>query len=123
MLQVRVVKVPGVSMELCGGTHVANTSEIGGFKIVSEQGIASGVRRIEAVSGPSLMPYLDGLNRIVQDAAATLKVAAAEVPERVATLQKESFSKEKQIATLKSELAVAKALALAAQARAPAVAS
>ena len=119
----RVVKVPGVSMELCGGTHVANTSEIGGFKIVSEQGIASGVRRIEAVSGPSLMPYLDGLNRIVQDAAATLKVAAAEVPERVATLQKESFSKEKQIATLKSELAVAKALALAAQARAPAVAS
>ena len=55
---VRVVDVPGISMELCGGTHVSNTAEIGGFKILSEAGIASGIRRIEAVSGSGVVELL-----------------------------------------------------------------
>ena len=111
--EVRVVDVPGVSKELCGGTHVTNTSEIGGFKVTSEAGIASGVRRIEAVSGPSLMPYVDGLNHVVQQTAASLKVSASDIPARVATMQKDLFAREKQIAALKIEVAAAKAEALA----------
>ena len=113
----RVVDVPGVSKELCGGTHVRNTSEIGGFKIVSEAGIASGVRRIEAVSGPSLMPYLDGINKVVTEVAAALKVGTADIPGRVATMQKELYAREKQIAALKGEVAMAKALALTGKVR------
>ena len=56
---VRVVDVPGVSMELCGGTHVSNTAEIGLFKLVSESGVAAGIRRIEAVAGASVLAYLN----------------------------------------------------------------
>ena len=109
--------VPGVSKELCGGTHVSNTAEIGGFKIVSEAGIASGVRRIEAVSGPSLMPYLDGLNKVVTEVSSTLKVGTQEIAGRVATMQKELYAREKQIAALKGEVAMAKALALVGKVR------
>jgi alanyl-tRNA synthetase len=115
--EVRVVNVPGVSKELCGGTHVTNTSEIGGFKIVSEAGIASGVRRIEAVSGPSLMPFVDGLNRVVQEVAASLKVSTGDIPARVATMQKELFAREKEITALKSEVAMAKSMALVTRVR------
>lgn len=115
--EVRVVDVPGVSKELCGGTHVANTSEIGGFKVTSEAGIASGVRRIEAVAGPALMPYVDSVDGVVRELTGTLKVGADEVAGRVAAMQKELFAKEKQIAALKSEVALAKAAALVNEAR------
>jgi len=60
---VRVVSVPGVSVELCGGTHVRNTSEIGLFRIVTESGIAAGVRRIEAITGPMAYQLLDDSQR------------------------------------------------------------
>lgn len=83
---VRVVDVPGVSKELCGGTHVSNTAEIGGFKVLSEGGIASGVRRIEAVAGPSLMPYVNAIDSVVQvrrsSRIATAGVAAEQLQAR-----------------------------------------
>jgi alanyl-tRNA synthetase len=72
---VRVVDVPGISMELCGGTHVSNTSEVGLFKIVSESGIASGVRRIEAVAGAAAVQYVHRLSTRMRDLAASLKVS------------------------------------------------
>ena len=61
---VRVIDIPGVSMELCGGTHVQNTSELRCFKIVNEIGISSGVRRIEALSGQAVLDYLNDRNKI-----------------------------------------------------------
>lgn len=73
-LQVRVVEVPGVSMELCGGTHVSNTSEIRGFKIISEQGIASGIRRIEAVAGDAFIEYITSRDSYMRQLCTMLKV-------------------------------------------------
>jgi alanyl-tRNA synthetase len=110
---VRVVDVAGVSMELCGGTHVANTAEIGAFKIVSESGIASGVRRIEAVAGPALVPHVAALDSVVRDLTSRLKVAPEKLPERVAALQKEVQSQQKLIEALRGELALERAMALA----------
>lgn len=69
-----MVNVPGISLELCGGTHVSNTAEIRGFKIVSEQGIASGVRRIEAVAGSAYIEYVNLRDTVVKQLTAALKV-------------------------------------------------
>lgn len=80
---VRVVQVGDYSIELCGGCHVRNTAEIGLFKIVSESGIGSGVRRIEAVSGRSAYLYLDGQLQLLREAAAMLKSNVPDVPKRV----------------------------------------
>ncbi|WNR45900.1 alanine--tRNA ligase [Paenibacillus roseipurpureus] len=85
---VRVVQVGDYSLELCGGCHVQNTGQIGLFKIVSESGIGSGVRRIEAVSGRSAYEYLDGQLQLLKEAAGMLKSNILDVPKRVdATLQ------------------------------------
>ena len=113
---VRVVDVPGVSMELCGGTHVANTAEIGLFKIVSEAGVASGIRRIEAVAGPAVLAYLNERDGVVRQLSERFKVQPAEITARVAGLQEELKSVTKALAAARSELAVAKAAALATQA-------
>ena len=113
---VRVVDVPGVSMELCGGTHVANTAEIGLFKIVSEAGVASGIRRIEAVAGPAVLAYLNERDGVVKQLSERFKVQPAEITARVAGLQEELKSVTKALAAARSELAVAKAAALATQA-------
>lgn len=80
---VRVVQVGDYSIELCGGCHVRNTAEIGLFKIVSESGIGSGVRRIEAVTGRNAYLYLDGQLQLLREAAALLKSNVADVPKRV----------------------------------------
>ena len=113
---VRVVDVPGVSMELCGGTHVANTAEIGLFKIISEGGVAAGIRRIEAVAGPAVLAWVAERDRVVRELADRFKVQPGEIVERVGALQDELKATGKALAAARSELAVAKAAALAAQA-------
>ncbi len=113
---VRVVDVPGVSMELCGGTHVANTAEIGLFKIVSEGGVAAGIRRIEAVAGGAVLAYLNERDGVVKQLGDRFKAQPSEIVERVITLQDELKATAKALAAVQAELAVAKSAALAAKA-------
>ncbi|QNI43626.1 alanine--tRNA ligase [Synechococcus sp. A15-28] len=115
---VRVVDVPGVSMELCGGTHVANTAEIGLFKIVAESGVAAGIRRIEAVAGPAVLAYLNERDAVVKQLGDRFKAQPSEIVDRVAILQEELKATGKALAAAQAELAVAKAAALAAKAEA-----
>jgi alanyl-tRNA synthetase len=115
---VRVVDVPGVSMELCGGTHVANTAEIGLFKIVSESGVAAGIRRIEAVAGPAVLAYLNERDAVVRQLGERFKAQPGEIVERVVALQDELKATAKALAAAQGELATAKAGALVAQAEA-----
>ncbi|MDJ0516212.1 MAG: alanine--tRNA ligase [Trichodesmium sp. MO_231.B1] len=105
---VRVVDYPGVSMELCGGTHVTNTAEIGVFKIISEAGISSGVRRIEAVAGLAVLDYLNVRDVVVKELSDRFKAKPEELSERVSNLQQELKESQKQLEALKGELAVAK---------------
>ena len=86
---VRVVNVPGVSMELCGGTHVKTTSELGSFKIISDEGISAGVRRIEALSGQSAFDYFSDRNALVNQLSDLLKANPNQLFERVNNLQAE----------------------------------
>ena len=104
---VRVVDVPGVSMELCGGTHVANTAEIGLFKIVAESGVAAGIRRIEAVAGPAVLAYLNERDAVVKQLGDRFKAQPAEIVDRVAALQEELKATGKALAAAQAELAVA----------------
>ncbi|MED5383556.1 MAG: alanine--tRNA ligase [Cyanobacteriota bacterium] len=113
---VRVVDVPGVSMELCGGTHVVNTAEIGLFKIVAESGVAAGIRRIEAVAGPAVLSYLNERDAVVKQLSSRFKVQPPEIVDRVAALQDELKNTAKALAAAQGELAVAKAAALAERA-------
>ncbi|MGC1306401.1 MAG: alanine--tRNA ligase [Phormidesmis sp.] len=105
---VRVIDYPGVSMELCGGTHVGNTAEIGVFKIISETGVAAGIRRIEAVAGPAVLDYLEVRDRIVRDLCDRFKTKPEDITERVTSLQSELKTAQKELAVIKSELALAK---------------
>lgn len=106
--EVRVIDFPGVSMELCGGTHVTNTAEIGLFKIISETGVAAGIRRIEAVAGPAVLDYLNVRDAVVRDLSERFKVKPEEVPDRITSLQSELKASQKELDALKSELAVMK---------------
>ena len=103
--EVRVVNVPGVSMELCGGTHVKTTSELGSFKIISEEGISSGVRRIEALSGQSALDYFSDRNALVNQLSDLLKANPNQLFERVNNLQAELINKNKEIQKMKDEIA------------------
>ena len=114
---VRVVDVPGVSMELCGGTHVANTAEIGLFKIVAESGVAAGIRRIEAVAGPAVLAYLQERELVVKALGERFKAQPGEIVERVGALQEELKATAKALAAAREELALAKASALVARAQ------
>ncbi len=104
--QVRVVDFPGVSMELCGGTHVANTAEIGPFKIISETGISAGVRRIEAVAGQALLDYLKVRDELTKALGDRFKAKPEEILDRVTALQEDLKQARKEIEKLKQELAL-----------------
>ncbi len=106
--EVRVIDVPGVSMELCGGTHVKNTAEIGLFKIMSESGISSGVRRIEAVAGPAVLEYLNVRETVVKELCDRFKIKPEEIGDRITSLQSELKTTQKELKAVKQELAVAK---------------
>ena len=114
--EVRVIDFPGVSMELCGGTHVNNTAEIGVFKIVSEGGVAAGVRRIEAVAGQALLDYLNVRDKVVRELSDRFKVKPEEISDRITNLQNELKALTKQLEALKQELALAKSDQLLSQA-------
>lgn len=115
---VRVIDFPGVSMELCGGTHVNNTAEIGVFKIISETGVAAGIRRIEAVAGPAVLDYLNIREAVVKDLSDRFKVKPEEISDRITSLQTELKDTQKQLAATKAQLAVAKSDQLLAEAEA-----
>ena len=101
---VRVLSI-GSSKELCGGTHVGRTGDIGVFKIVAESGVASGVRRVEAVTGQNALAYLQSLESTVQAAAGTLKASPSELQNRIGQVLDQVKSLEKEIAALKGKLA------------------
>lgn len=103
---VRVVKVPGFSMELCAGSHVKNVGQIGMFKIVSESGIASGVRRIEAITGKAALDFVQEKMGLLSQAASALKTSEEEVPSAISRLQssaKEMESKLAQVASMQEK--------------------
>jgi alanyl-tRNA synthetase len=101
---VRVLDI-GSSKELCGGVHVTRTGDIGLFKIVSESGVAAGIRRVEAVTGEGALALVQSINRKLLDAAGALKTSPDELPSRIAQVQDQVKSLEKEIAALKSKLA------------------
>ncbi|MBH0091177.1 alanine--tRNA ligase [Pseudoalteromonas sp. NSLLW218] len=105
--EVRVVTIGDYSIELCGGTHVERAGDIGLFKIVSESGIAAGVRRIEAVTGADAVAYVSEQEQQLSDVAALVKGDSASVLEKVTALLEKSKSLEKQIAQLSDKLASA----------------
>ena len=101
---VRVLTI-GSSKELCGGTHVRRTGDIGLFKIVSEGGVAAGVRRIEAITGANALEYTQGLEASLHSVAATLRTPPAEVQARLGQVLDQVKALEKEIAQLKGKLA------------------
>ena len=111
---VRVLDI-GSSRELCGGTHVNATGDIGLFKIVAESGVAAGVRRIEAVTGANALAYLQSLEDTVSQAAGSLKASAAELNGRIAQVLDQVRALEKEVATLKGKLASAQGDELVSQ--------
>ena len=102
---VRVVNMGDYSVELCGGTHVKNTSEIAAFKILSETGVAAGVRRIEALTSKGLMKYYDELEKKLHEAAKLLKATPDNLTDKITHLQADNKALHSEVESLKSKLA------------------
>jgi alanyl-tRNA synthetase len=102
--QVRVLGI-GTSRELCGGTHVTRTGDIGLFKIVSEGGVAAGIRRIEAVTGANALTLVQSLASRVNETASVLKVQPEEITQRIQQIQDQVKTLEKDLAAMKSKMA------------------
>ena len=113
--EVRVLDI-GSSKELCGGVHVNRTGDIGLFKIVAEGGVAAGIRRVEAVTGEGALALVQSMNRRLQEAAGALKTSPDELGARIAQVQDQVKSLEKELAALKSKLAAGQGDELATQA-------
>jgi alanyl-tRNA synthetase len=102
---VSVIEVPGVSMELCGGTHLDNTGIAGQFVIVSESGVAAGIRRIEAATGGNAIAYLNERRMAAAEAAAALKAQPADLPAKVRALQQQVKDMAREVKHLQAKLA------------------
>jgi alanyl-tRNA synthetase len=102
--EVRVLDI-GSSKELCGGVHVTRTGDIGLFKIVSEGGVAAGIRRVEAVTGEGALALVQAMNRRLNEAAAALKSTPEEITSRIGQVQDQVKALEKELNALKSKLA------------------
>ena len=113
--EVRVLEI-GSSKELCGGTHVARTGDIGSLKIVSESGVAAGIRRIEAVTGNTALRFLQDLEDKINDAASVLKTHPADLVNRVTQLQESLRQAERELEKVNSKLAASQGDELATQA-------
>lgn len=106
---VRVVNMGGYSIELCGGCHLKNTSEAGLCKIVSEGGVAAGVRRIEAVTGEGVLKYIDEKNAIITESAAALKTTEGELVHRCENVMEEIREQQRRIDVISEKIAHASA--------------
>ena len=100
---VRVVSMGDYSVEFCGGTHIDNTGKIGAFKIVSEAGIASGIRRIEAITGTQVIGYTEDKESVISNVCATLKSNASDIEKKAAQLVSDNKELEKTIKSLKAD--------------------
>jgi Alanyl-tRNA synthetase len=114
--EVRVLTMGDFSTELCGGTHVKRTGDIGFFKIVSESGVAAGIRRIEAVTGEGALAWVQQQEAELSEAAAVLKAPVSEVPAKLAQVLDNVRALERELARLKSRLASSQGDDLASQA-------
>ena len=112
---VRVLEI-GSSKELCGGTHVQRTGDIGIFKILSESGVAAGIRRVEAITGDRALTYLQKLDTQINQLAASLKATPSDLAQRVMQLQEHARSLEKELERLGSKLAASQGDELMSQA-------
>jgi alanyl-tRNA synthetase len=115
--EVRVLTMGnGYSVELCGGTHVHRTGDIGLFRIVSESGIAAGIRRVEAVTGPGALQWIADAEAALGEAAALLKTSRQELPDRLRQLIEQHREQQRQLEQLKARLAASQSTDLASRA-------